>query len=600
MSGITLVLQLLSGVALFLFGMSQMGDGLKKVAGNKLEVILYKLTSNPVKGIFLGAIVTAVIQSSSATTVMVVGFVNSGMMKVAQSIGIIMGANIGTSITGWILCLSYIEGQSGVAQLLSTATISAVVAIIGIICKMFMKKQATKDVGGIMLGFAILMVGMQTMSGAVSPLKSNEAFTNAFSMFTNPFMGILVGVLFTAVLQSASASVGILQALSTTGSITFANAFPIVLGIGVGAACPVLLSAIGTNRNGKRTALIYLLNDLLGMIIWGTVFYIVNAFVHFEFMTTVMSPVMIALLNTVYRMLTVLVLAPFIGKIEKFVFWLVKDSQEEMEEQADFDLLEERFLKYPPLAIEQSHLAMNGMAKKARKNIGRALSLMENFSQDKFSKVQEKEELIDKYEDKLGTFLMKITSSDLNEGQTRLVSKFLHTISDFERIGDHAVNISKVAAELQEKKLSFSEDARYELEILERAVTDIVDMTTEAFINDDLELAASVEPLREWIKILCGEEKLHHVSRLSSGKCNIEQGFPFNDLLTNFERIAAHCSNIAVAMIELEGDSFDTHEYLDSVRELHTGNYQLLLETYEQKYDISGFKKAKKNKKKDS
>ncbi|MDD6156439.1 MAG: Na/Pi cotransporter family protein [Lachnospiraceae bacterium] len=597
MSGITIILQLLSGVALFLFGMSQMGDGLKKVAGNKLEVFLYKLTSSPIKGILLGTVVTAVIQSSSATTVMVVGFVNSGMMKVAQAIGIIMGANIGTSITGWILCLSYIEGSSGVAQLLSTATISAVVAIIGIILKMFLKKQTSKDIGGIMLGFAILMVGMQTMSGAVSPLRTNEHFTNMFSVFTNPFMGILVGIVFTAILQSASASVGVLQALSVTGSITFANAFPITLGIGVGAACPVLLSAIGTNKNGKRTALIYLLNDLLGMVVWGGIFYLVNHFVNFQFMDTVMSPVLIALLNTVYRMLTVLVLAPFIKKIEKLVFTLIKDTAEDVEEQADFDLLEERFLEYPPLAIEQSHLAMNGMAKKARKNILRAFSLLDDYSDEKYAKVQEKEQLIDKYEDKLGTFLMQLTAKDLTVVQTQQVSKFLHTISDFERLGDHAVNIAEVGNELQEKKLAFSDEAQYELEVLEAAVREIVDMTVECFMEDDLRKATNVEPLREWIGILCNELKLRHVSRLSNGKCKIQQGFAFNDLLTNFERIAAHCSNIAVAMIELESDNFDTHEYLNSLRELHSGDYAMLLEAYEQKYDINGYKKAKKKEK---
>ena len=333
--GITMILSLLSGVALFLFGMGLMGDSLKKVAGNKLELILYRLTNTPIKGLLLGMVVTAIIQSSSATTVMVVGFVNSGMMKVAQAIGIIMGANIGTSITGWILCLSYIDGSSGIAQLLSTATISAIVAIIGIIFKMFIKKKPYCDIGDIMLGFAILMVGMQTMSGAVSPLKENPHFVSLLTMFKNPFMGILVGIAFTAVLQSASAAVGILQALSITGSITFAVALPITMGIGVGAACPVLLSSIGTNKNGKRTALIYLLNDLFGMIFWSIVFYSVNAVVHFSFMDITMTPVRVALMNSVFRILTILVLAPFIGKIEKLVFFLIKDTPEDDEEQAD-------------------------------------------------------------------------------------------------------------------------------------------------------------------------------------------------------------------------------------------------------------------------
>ena len=374
--GITNVLSLLSGVALFLFGMSQMGDGLKKAAGEKLELILYKLTSTPLKGVLLGTAVTAIIQSSSATSVMVVGFVNAGMMKVAQAIGIIMGANIGTSVTGWILCLSYIDGSSGVAQILSTATISAVVAIVGILFKMVAKKVSMKNVGDIMLGFSILMVGMQMMSGAMSPLKSDPDFIELLTMFSNPFVGIIVGILFTAVLQSASASIGILQALSVMGGMTFASAFPITMGIGVGAAVPVLLSSIGTNKNGKRTALIYLLNDLFGMVFWSIAFYSVNAFVHFDFLDMVMSPVSIAILNSVFRVATVVILFPFIKWIEKLVFLLVKDAPEELEDFADFDLLEERFLAYPALAIGQSHTAMNGMAKKARKNVIRAINLL--------------------------------------------------------------------------------------------------------------------------------------------------------------------------------------------------------------------------------
>lgn len=594
--GITTILSLLSGVALFLFGMSLMGDGLKRVAGNKLELILYRLTSTPLKGVLLGAIVTAIIQSSSATTVMVVGFVNSGMMKVSQAIGIIMGANIGTSITGWILCLSYIDGSGGIAQLLSTATISAIVAIVGIIFKMFIKKVSYKNVGDIMLGFSILMVGMQTMSGAVAPLRENERFVHALTMFSNPIAGIIAGILFTAVLQSASASVGILQALSVTGTITFATALPITMGIGVGAACPVLLSSIGTNKNGKRTALIYLINDLFGMLFWSIVFYSVHAIVHFGFMDMTMGPIQIAMMNTVFRSATILVLLPFIRYIERLVFILIKDSAEDEEEQADFDLLEERFLAYPAIAISQSHMAMNGMAKKARKNISRALALMDNFSQDKFQKVQEKENLIDKYEDKLGTYLMQLTGKEMGTAQVKQVSKFLHTISDFERLGDHALNIAGVAQEMSEKKIMFSEEAKYELDVLQNAVREIVDLAASAFQEDDLNTASRVEPLRELISILCDELKLRHIARLRLGKCDMRQGFVFNDLLTNLERIAAHCSNVAVAMIELEAADFDTHEYLKSVRELKNADYTACFEMYEQRYDINGYKKNKKGK----
>ena len=556
--GITMVLSLLSGVALFLYGMSLMGDSLKKVAGNKLELILYRLTNTPLKGLLLGTVVTAIIQSSSATTVMVVGFVNSGMMKVAQAIGIIMGANIGTSITGWILCLSYIDGSSGIAQLLSTATISAIVAIIGIIFRTFIKKKPYSDIGDIMLGFAILMIGMQTMSGAVSPLKENPHFVRLLTMFTNPFMGILVGIVFTAVLQSASASVGILQALSITGSITFAAALPITMGIGVGAACPVLLSSIGTNKNGKRTALIYLLNDLFGMIFWSIVFYSVNAIVHFPFMGEIMSPFRVALLNTVFRLLTILVLAPFIGKIEKLVFFLIKDTDEDNEEQADFDLLEERFLNYPPLAITQSQLAVNGMAKKAYKNIRRALALLKDFSDNKFNKIQEKENLIDKYEDKLGTYLMQLNMHDLTPEQSKQTAKFLHTISDFERLG-------------------------------ESALKELLDLTINSFVDEDLVNAAKVEPLRELIGILCNDLKMRHIKRLRNGQCDLNTGFAFNDLLTNYDRIAAHCSNIAVAILELDSSNFDMHEYTKSVRKLKDNNYVSTFDYYEQKYNINGY-----------
>ncbi|MCI8786696.1 MAG: Na/Pi cotransporter family protein [Eubacterium sp.] len=596
--GITMVLSLLSGVALFLFGMSLMGDGLKRVAGNKLELTLYRLTNTPFKGVLLGMVVTAIIQSSSATTVMVVGFVNSGMMQVSQAIGIIMGANIGTSITGWVLCLSYVEGSAGIAQLLSTATISSVVAIVGIIFKTFVKKESYKSLGEIMLGFSILMLGMQTMSGAVSPLKESERFIRALTMFSNPAAGIVAGILLTAVLQSASASVGILQALSATGAIHFATALPITMGIGVGASCPVILSSIGTNKNGKRTALVYLLIDSFGMVVWSILFYSVNAFVDFPFMDTVMGPVQIAMLNTVFRSINISLLLPLIKWIEKFVFWAVRDEIEEedkdKEERADFELLEERFLAYPAIAISQSHRAMNGMARKARKNILRAFALMDSYSKEKYQKIQEKEILIDTYEDRLGTYLMQLTGKEMNAAQNKEMSKFLHTIGDFERLGDHAVNISEAAEELYEKKLSFSEEAQYELNVLEKAVQEILDLTVNAFCENDLETSVKVEPLRELISVMCDELKLRHIARLKDGDCKLKQSFVFNDLLNNLERIAAHCSNVAVAMIELEAEEFDTHEYLRSVKGLKNANYSRQLEIYENKYDIKRNKKSKK------
>lgn len=582
----SMILSLLSGVALFLFGMSLMGDGLKMVAGNKLEAFLYRMTNTPLKGVALGTGVTSVIQSSSATTVMVIGFVNSGMMKLKQAIGIIMGANIGTSITGWILCLSYIDGKNGIAKILSTATISAVVAIIGIILRMACKRSVHKNIGNIMLGFAILMTGMQTMSGAVSPLKDSPTFTNMLTMFSNPLIGILVGIAFTAVLQSASATVGVLQALSVTGILTFSSAFPIVLGIGVGAACPVLISAIGANKNGKRTALVYLINDLFGLILWSVIFYTVNAVVHFGFMDMITSPVAIALLNTVFRVATVCVLFPFIPKIEQLVCWLVKDSAEELEDEADFDLLEERLLNYPALAIGQCHRAMSGMARKLRKNVNRAMNLLNEYQQDKFDKVQRKENLIDKYESRLGEYLMKLTKHEMNSAQTRQASLYLHTINDFERIGDHASYIAYMSSEMHDNHTNFSQEAWDELNVVMEAVREEINLTCRAFLNDDKEMAQRVAPLGMIITSLCNELKMHHVERLSNGNCGLEEGTVYTDILNSFNRIAAHCASAMVALLKSGDENPDMHIHDSKIYPSDSVEYYTYFKEYRQKYEI--------------
>ena len=580
----SMVLSLLSGVALFLFGMSLMGDGLKMVAGNKLESFLYKMTNTSLKGVALGAGVTSVIQSSSATTVMVVGFVNSGMMKLKQAIGIIMGANIGTSITGWILCPSYIEGSSGIAKILSTATISAVVAIAGTLLRMISKRTVYRNVGNIMLGFSILMFGMQTMSGAVAPLKESEAFTSMLTMFSNPIAGILLGIAFTAVLQSASASVGILQALSVTGSLTFATAYPIILGIGVGAACPVLISAIGANKNGKRTALIYLLNDLFGMLIWSIVFYSVNAVVHFTFLNSVMSPVIIATINTVFRVATVCVLFPFIPKLEKLAKTLIKDTEEDLEDDANFDMLEERLLRYPALAIGQSKRVMNDMARKVHKNVGRSLNLIHNFSQDKFSKVQRKEDLIDKFETKLGEYLMLLTKKELNTMQTRQVSLYLHIISDLERVGDYASNVARVTNNIHEGNISLSEEAQAELNVVMDAVRETAEMTVQSVERYDKEKAMRVKSLAAVVTALCEELKMRHVVRLSHGECDLAQGTAFNDLLNSFDRIVAHCTGAASATVKVEDADSNMHIHTSTPYDAGKEEYRRLLAENAKKY----------------
>ena len=580
--GIADVVTLLGGIALFLFGMSLMGEGLKKVAGSRLELVLYKLSSTPLKGVLLGTGVTAVIQSSSATSVMVVGFVNSGMMKVRQAIGVIMGAIVGTSVTGWILCLSSLEGGSGVVQLLSTEVLTGVVAVIGIILRMFNSKASNRHVGEILLGFAVLMYGMSSMSGAVSPLRESEAFIRILTSFSNPILGILVGVVFTSILQSASAAVGILQALAVTGAITFEIALPIIMGIAIGAAVPVLLSALGANLHGKRTAFIYLLIDVLGVLIWSLLFYGVNAIVHFTFISTVMSSVSIALMNTLFRLATVIVLLPCIGLMEKLMEALFPDTGAHPEEQ-DMDRLEERFLQHPALSIEQSRLVTNAMAQRAEGNLLMAMSLRSRFSDKDFRQVAETESIIDRYEDKLGTYLMKITSKSLSETQSEEVSKFLHTISDFERISDHALNISEAAKEIHDKNLQLSPEACHELDVMESAVQEILNIAVSAFVDNDPQRAARVEPLEEIIDGLCDEMKSHHVDRLQSGACTLNQGFVFNDLLTNYERVADHCSNVAVAIIELESDSFDTHEYLSSVRAMKSHSCAQYFEEYKQR-----------------
>lgn len=585
--GIAEVLSLLGGVALFLFGMSLMGDSLKMVAGSKLEVVLYRLSGTQLKGILLGTGVTAVIQSSSATSVMVVGFVNSEMMKVRQAIGIIMGAIIGTSITGWIICLSDIGGNtSGWMELLSTETLTSVVALIGIILYMFSGDMSHRHVGGILMGFAVLMFGMKAMSGAVSGLKDDENFVRILTDFSNPVLGIIAGMAFTSILQSASAAVGILQALAITGAVSFEVAFPIIMGIAIGAAVPVLLSAMGASADGKRTALSYLIIDLFGVVIVSVIFYAVNAFVHFGFMSRTMTAVSIAFVNTLFRVVIVMILAPMTGLIEKFVSLFVKDDKERLKGLRDMDLLEERFLTHPALSIEQSRQVINSMARCVVKNVTDALSLVDKYTKDGFAEVQKEEELVDRYEDKLGTYLVQITRLELTKQQNIMVGKYLHSITDFERMSDHALNIAECAQEMHDKKLNFSKSATHELSVLRSAVSEIVALAVKAFVEDDLSVAYRIEPLEEKIDSLCDEMKLHHINRISDGTCTLQLGFVFNDLLTNLERMADHCSNIGVAMIELASGALETHDYYNKLMEETTDQFKESFAKYDAKFKL--------------
>ena len=575
------ILSLLGGVAMFLFGMSVMGDSLKKVAGNKMEMVLYKLAGNPVKGILLGTGVTAVIQSSSATSVMVVGFVNSGMMKVRQAIGIVLGAILGTSITGWILCLNSLGGSgASVAAYFSTEILTGAAALVGIALWMFVKKASYKNTGGILLGFAVLMYGMSLMSGSIAPLRQDEGFLHLLTSFTNPILGVLAGLLITAVIQSASAAVGILQALAVTGAVQFDMALPILMGIGIGASVPVMLSALGAGTNGKRTAFVYLIIDILGAVLCGGIFYALNALVPFRFMDRRMTMVGVALTNTLYRLAVVILLAPCLGMLERIVRAIFPDSAEAAAEQADMDRLEPRFLDHPALSITQSRAVIESMAAKAQESVESAVSVRQAYSKTAVSRVFELEAALDRYEDKLGTYLFKITSHELTDAQTREVSKYLRVLSDFERMSDHARNIGEAVEEIREKKIEFTADAERELNVLESAVCEIVRLTIGAFIRNDLREAQKVDPLEEVIDDLCDGIKTRHIDRVRRQECSLEHGFVFNDLLTDYERISDHCSNVAIDVLEQGSGELNAHEYEHHLSEDPDDTYKRYFEEY--------------------
>ena len=580
------IVSLVGGIALFLFGMSVMGDSLKKLAGNKLELILYKLSGSPLKGILLGTGVTAVIQSSSATSVMVVGFVNSGMMKVRQAIGIIMGAILGTSVTGWILCLNSLGGSgAGIASIFSTEILTGIAALAGIILWMFSKKTVSKNIGGITLGFAVLMYGMSMMSGALSPLRENEAFLKLLTGFSHPVIGILVGLAVTAALQSASAAVGILQALSISGAITFEIAFPIIMGIGIGAAVPVMLSAFGANVAGKRTAFVYLIVNILGALICGTILYSLNAILRFGFMGRQMNMVSIALVNSLFRLASVIVLSPFIGLLEKIVSRMFPSTPEAIAEQENMEKLEERFVMHPALALEQSRSVIETMAAKANESVGCAVEARRSMGKSGTKMIFELESQIDKYEDKIGAYLAKITLGDLNAEQTKEINMYLRVLSDFERISDHAKNIGEAAEEIKEKKISFSEQGQTELTVLENAVMEIIGTAINAFLEKDREKALDVDALEEVVDRLCDEIKSRHISRISRRECTIEHGFVFNDLLTDYERIADHCSNIALAANETN-EGVTAHEYHLLTQVIRSEDFIRKTKTYTERFAI--------------
>ena len=578
------VLTLICGLSMFLFGMNVMSDSLKRSAGNKLKATLGKMTSNKLKGFLLGLGVTAVIQSSGATTVMVVGFVNSGTMTLSQAVGVIMGANVGTAVTSWLTGLSGIEGAANVIQFIKPSESSwiSILALVGILLIMISKRGKRRDLGTVFLGFVVLMIGMETMSSAVSGLKDSTAFQSVITAFQNPILGILVGIVMTAIVQSSSASVGILQSLTTTGAITYGAAIPIIMGQNIGACVTTLISAAGANKNGKRAALVHLYFNIIGVAVILSLFYIANAMFKFAFVDTPIGTMGVALVHTLFKILSVALIAPFTKQLEKLATISVKSSDEPEKE----NLLDDRLLKSPTIAVQRANDVAHEMAKISFEAMKNSLGLLFSYDIKAGAVIRKQEEKADVYEDALGTYLVKLSAENLTESDSHQVTKLLHTISDFERISDHAVNIVESAEEILDNKVTFSDEARHEIDVLTCAIDEILDITSRAFIDNDLDLAATVEPLEQTVDHLRDTIKSNHILRLQKSECTIEHGFVLNDILTNCERVSDHCSNIAGCVIELSKyDSLNMHEYLNKIKSGER-NFKKKYEEYMQKYSL--------------
>ena len=560
------ILNLLGGLALFLYGMSAMGDGLVQLSGGRLEKILEKLTQKKIMAVLLGLLVTAVIQSSSATTVMVVGFVNSGIMNLSQAVGIIMGANIGTTVTSWLLSLTGIQGSNLFLKLLKPSSFSPVLAAIGVILTMTAKEDdRKKNIGTIFVGFAILMFGMEAMSSSVSPLAQNEKFTGVLTAFSNPILGMLAGAALTAIIQSSSASVGILQALCMTGAVSFGTAIPIIMGQNIGTCVTALLSGVGASKNARRASLIHLYFNLIGTLLFLVVFYTLNSFLHFSFLLTPASAADIAVIHSLFNIGCTIVLFPFSNVLVKLAQLTIPDGKEAAQDTrpAALQALDERFLDRPGFAMNLCKEAVDHMADLARNSFQLAMGLLDNFSEKDLQRVIAMEQESDSYEDTLGTYLVKLSGKDLSKADSRTLSILLHCINDFERISDHAINVAESAQELRGKGLALSEDSRKELAVYGKAVSDILDLTVSVFAADDTDRARSVEPLEEVIDTLSIEMRQRHIIRLRKGACSLEAGLILEDLLTGYERVSDHCSNVAVCLIEVHANEYDTHEYLN-------------------------------------
>lgn len=579
------ILNLLGGIALFLFGMHTLSASLEKLAGGKLETWLEKATSKPIKGVVLGAIITAVIQSSAATTVMIIGFVNSGLMKLSQAIGVIMGANIGTTATSWLLSLQSISGSDGFSflNILKPTTFTPVLAVIGVILIMFTKSDKKKTIGMILAGFAVLMFGMNSMSSATAGLAENETFCNILMMFSNPVLGVIAGAVLTAVLQSSSASIGILQSIAiSTGKVTYSVALPLLLGQNIGSCVTALISSVGANKPAKRVAFVHLYFNVIGTVVFLSIFYLLNAFISMPFMEESLNAVGIAVIHTGFNVLATALFLPFTKQLEKLACLTVRDDSND--EKLTPMLLDERLLKTPSVAIEQCRNVCIRMARLTQETLKMSMEVVTTYDAKKCAEVIDNENAIDIFEDKIGSYILKISSKYLSENDSKIVSSMLHTIGDLERISDHAVNIVEAAEEMHSKKIKFSQQALRELPVIVNAVSEILDMSINAFVNNDVNLAKNVEPLEDVIDQLRSDLKTRHIERLRNGKCTIELGFILQDLLTNFERVSDHCSNIAVYLIQISDNSMDTHEYMNELKKLDRSEFMDEFNDYKNKY----------------
>ncbi|MCR5041197.1 MAG: Na/Pi symporter [Clostridia bacterium] len=579
------VIGLVTGIALFLFGMTLMGDGLKSMSGNKLEPVLYRLSDKRFKGLLLGAGVTAVIQSSSATSVIVMGFVSSSLMRLRQAIPVILGAIFGTSVTGWVICLSYIEGAGSLSAVLSTATLTCAAAASGVALRVFFKGKSQRHVGDLLMGFSILLLGMSLMSSSVSAIKEAAWFDGLLSTIENPFLGILIGAAAAAALQSASAAIGIVQALCAAGAVSFGSALPLLMGISIGAALPVMIASLGTSRDGRRAALSYLLLCVFGVGACAAIYYALDAIFSFGLGGLKMTPFSLSAANTLLRLVMVLLLFPLLGAVERLIGIIIPEKPE-TERKIYID---ERLLSRPPIAIEQVRSMVTAMARDASQAISEAGSLYAGYSEESYRNVEELETNGDLYEDVLGSFLLKLTGLELSDRQATEATVFLHMLSNFERVSDHAMSIANGAKEMYEAGLSFSDEAGRDLTALSAAVREVLKITVRAFSDEDLDLAARVEPLEQVVDRICDEMKLRHIERMQRGVCGVRQGFVWGELITNYERVSDHCSNVAAALIEIYSGSLATHEYLGHVKKERDGRFEQLYAEYSERFLPRGF-----------